>query len=422
MGFWRDVGAAVGGAFRSAASAVASAVTTVYGAAKYAARAALEWMADKGHQFVDDVKSTWRAVRPHIELVVAPIAAAFERLTIGVPWLHHSVKALNRLLAVAVNLVDGPLGRAIEAAIRWTFDLAKYIVDKVLGREHWREAEQHKETLKRASEDDAFDPKDARDMKIAAMVLEFHLALAKVSEVLERGQPEDFNHYLRLRAAQKLLGLSERRLKDVDVSGDIRLSDDDIFLVAQAHELAKDTPEVSDADLARLDELIASQLGKNLLPFVFEELLLAWNARGAVLDDAWHAAENLRISTRSELNGLRNRAVFGHSDAEKQRLDELTALLPTLEAKSQEALEFKRQMQRYVYAAEGFLVFLETPEAQLEAEDKAYRAEAISLAAPVIIACAEYGRRWEDLAKEDQDRISRLAMLYEQSFENRIRT
>jgi hypothetical protein len=401
---------------------VKAAGTTVYRAAKHAATSALMWMADEGHQFVDDVKSTWRAIRPHIEMVVAPIAAALERMTVGVPWLHHSVKALNQLLAVVVNLIDGPLGRAIETAIRWTFNLARYIVDHVLGRAHWREAEQHSETLKKASANDAFDPESAHGIKVAAMLLEFHLAIAKVGEALDKGQVEDFNHYLRLRAAQKLLQLSEQRLKAVDASvgARVEVSDDDMFVVAQAHELIKDVPEMSSADLARLDRLIEARLGKNLLPFVFEELLLAWNASAAALDVEWHDAENRRIVTKSELNGLRNRARFGLSDQETRRLDELAALLPDLEMQSGQVLERKDHMQSYVHAAEGFLVFLETPEADLEAEDKAYRAEAISLAAPVIIACAQYGRKWETLTKEDQERIKRLALIYQQSFEQRM--
>ena len=76
-------------------------------------------------------------------------------------------------------------------------------------------------------------------------------------------------------------------------------------------------------------------------------------------------------------------------------------------------------MRNYVFAAEGFLQMLEKePEDFI---DKEYLFEDSATAGMIIIECAQFGKKWEELNKEEQMLIIDFANIFEKASRSRVK-
>jgi hypothetical protein len=424
MSFWSSFKAglaAVGSTFARSASAVGSAITrgvgAVYSAAKAVCRDALVWMADKGHAFVDRIKDTYAAVRPFLAAALQVAASGVEYVARHVPWLHAGVVVINRTLDFVLRVAEGPLARLVEAAVRWVFDVSRYIVDNYLAKDVWAQAELHRTYLAQAVDLPDIEAEGEQVLNAAATFLDFEITRAKIADVLNTAAIDDLSHYLRLRAAGKLMDLVSQKYRAASTHAE--LSQEEAFLVRCGRQLIAPIPSLAPEDMKNLDDLVRIKLGRPLLPLVFEELLTAWAARIGKLDGDWRRLEARLARDKAALSQLNIRQRFGLTPSEQGQRTALMSEVPQLEQQSDAALQRRLEMEKYVFAGEGLLSILEYPEDTLDAEDTAYLAEAASRVGPVIIACAEYGRAWADLKPEDQRIVSHFAAKYEKTFRER---
>jgi len=415
MGFLRDLGNAFVGAALAVATSMVSAATSIYQGAKALVVGGLTIIADRGQEFVDSVKRGWRKIRPHIENVVDPLIKAVKLLTIPFPKIYHAVNLADRVVTAALVFAGTRLAHAVEAAIRWTIDLTKHIVDKYLRPESWHEAERHRKSFQEAADIPDLPDDDRQATRVAAMVLELGLARAKAEKAFRDNSIANFDHYLRLRASAKLLEMAERKIGALNSIEFV--SKDDLLIVHLCHELVEERPDVTPEELLELDRIVEERLGQKLLPFVFEELLITWNDKIDDLGRAWHAADDMRIANKTAYNKLRTQRRWGLTGVQAAEMQEREARMPELEQAMQDALDRKLEMEKYVHSAEGFLQFLEQPGDGMMDED---REELAPRVAQIIVDCAQNGRAWSDLPGDDQQLIERFALMYQRSFEDRM--
>ena len=290
MGWFSSACSWVGNAVNSVASTVSRGVSAAYSAAKDMAGQAVGWLAEKAEKFVDGVKKAWETVKPYVEQVRSTLKfAAGAAATAGFPYLSVALLALNKGLGALTAFENSPIAQKFQEAIKWAIKLAKrwqeYKKENIKEKENKQEneqqerenlnedeleqARQHQENL-RSAERGVVSQELRHQLELAAVFNDFEIARADLEETIKNA-PADFEHYLRLRATQKLLAMSEKKLRAAKTVDDI--SADDIFLVRIASDLIKASPELSNNAALRLDRVLTKIHGKKLLPFVFEELI-----------------------------------------------------------------------------------------------------------------------------------------------------
>ena len=110
-----------------------------------------------------------------------------------------------------------------------------------LNEEELEQARKHQENL-RFAEREVVSPEQRHQLELASVFNDFEIASADLEKTIQ-GAPEDFEHYLRLRATQKLLVMAEKKFRTAKTVDDF--SADDIFLVRIASDLIKANPELS---------------------------------------------------------------------------------------------------------------------------------------------------------------------------------
>lgn len=98
-------------------------------------------------------------------------------------------------------------------------------------------------------------------------------------------------------------------------------------------------------------------------------------------------------------------------------LSELETRLPELQATMEAKRKHTNEMRNYVFAAEGFLQMLEKEPEEFEGQE--YLMEDSSAVGMVIIECAQFGKRWEDLDSEQQSLIIDFANIFEKASRER---
>lgn len=411
MGFWSSISSA----FSSAASTVSRAWSSV----KETAAKAVGWMADKAEAFVGSVKSVWEKVKPFISNVIRPIvqnaAKLAEKMLPQYPWMGSALKALDKALEILVEWDKSELAQRIGKAIEWAISKAKQLKGLLLTSDEMEEARKHEQALREAREQVRGDAANAIDL--ASLITCYAQLSTRIQDVLDNIQIRDFEHYLRLRASQKLLKNIEQHL--VEAQDIETITDDDLFLLEIGNELLKPTPQMSDEATERLDRVVMARFGKRLIPFVFEEMAMAWGYNLQTMENDWKL-DNEKISKEQVL--LR-RLQIG------QRLDDLEenelAILSELESrlpKEQAEMEVKRkrtnEMRNYVFAAEGFLQMLEKEPGEFEGQE--YLMADSSEVGMIIIECAQFGKRWEELNSEQQSLIVDFANIFEKASRERV--
>jgi len=224
----------------------------------------------------------------------------------------------------------------------------------------------------------------------------------------------DFDHYLRLRSAHKLLDLTENKLSNQNIEV-FEISEDDVFILEIGNQLIGVNPEISDENLARLDRIIWDTSGKTLLPFVFEELLFSW-AKRIELDEKEWAAKNKELSKkRVELKAAETKIKYGDSiecdiEALKSSIDSLSSELESITFKINTGLMLND-------AAEGFLQILEGNEKVIS---KKYLMDEGNRVGQLIVSCQEFGRDWQELSTEDRELIIDFANIFREEREKRL--
>lgn len=431
MGWFSSACSWVGSAVSSVASTVSRVASAAYNTAKDMAGQAVGWLAEKAENFVDGVKKAWETVKPYVEQIrgILKVAAA---ATAGIPWLSGALLALDKGLGALTAFENSPIAKKVQQAIEWAIKLAqRWHSDKKensqessqeregLNEEELEQARKHQENL-RFAEREVVSPEQRHQLELASVFNDFEIASADLDKTIQSA-PEDFEHYLRLRATQKLLVMAEKKFRTAKTVDDI--SADDIFLVRIASDLIKANPELSNNAALRLDRVLTEIHGKKLLPFVFEELIASWAKRADVLATQW-TQDNKILSKETTLYKYLMGAKEIQSELSDDEMQQLAALEATL-PKQKEALTSlatrQRDMDRYVGAAEGLLQVLEKTPEQIESEDRAYLLEEGTHIGKLLIDCAQTDTPFSKLDKEDQSLLTDYANIFKNESQVRMK-
>lgn len=440
MGFWSSVDGvissaarSVGSAISSAASAVERGISSAYNTAKDMAGRAVGWLAEKAENFVDGVKKAWETVKPYVEQIRGVLQVA-AKATTAIPWLSGALILLDKGLGGLTAFENSPIAKKVQQAMEWAIKLAQRWQGNKKEKESKQEEQQERERLNegeleqarkhqenlRFAEREVVAPEQRHQLELASIFNDFEIASADLEKTI-KGEPEDFEHYLRLRATQKLLGMAEKKFRTARTVDDI--SADDIFLVRIASDLIKTNPELSNNAALRLDRILTEIHGKKLLPFVFEELIASWAKRADVLAKQW-AQDNKILSRETTLYKflLGAKEIQSELSADEMRqLAELEATLPKQKEELTSLATRQRDIERYVGAAEGLLQVLEKTPEQIEAEDRAYLLEEGTHIGKLLIDCAQTDTPFSKLNKEDQSLLTDYANIFKNESKARMK-
>ena len=402
---------------------VASAVTM----AKTVASRAINFMADKAENLVGDIKEVWRKVKPYVQKAPALLRTA-ARYAEGLhPLAGKALSAVALGLDALLSLENSPVLKKIEWAISSAAQRARVLQQQIRdGKISWLSPEEYEAALKtrealRAGEVDgeALSADDRRQIEIAEAITAFGIAKTDVVNAIELG-PRNFEHYLRLRATQKLLAMSESKLLARGLDG---LSENDWFMVRIAADLIKVDPELQSAAAVRLDGILKQSHGKTLQSFIYEELVAAWVNQSSELGVELTEMQTLLAKGKTDLRRLQiAKRVQNELDAQEDA--ELAALeksVPELEREWEAANTRKRDVERYADAAEGFLQMLEKSPEQLEQEDRLYVVEDGEIVGRIIIDVAEKKTPFGSLSADDQAVITDFANIFHAQAKQRMK-
>ena len=387
-------------------------------AAKTAASMAIHFMADKAEKLVGKVKEVWKRVKPYVEKAQAPLRALIPKATNVHPYLGVALGVLatgvDALLALENSEVANNLEKAIKEVAKTARELQQQIRD---GKIAWLTPEEYEAAIKtrkdlRAAEKetDALSEKDRKAVEFASALNDFGLAKTDVKNAIE-GEPSDFEHYLRLRATQKLLGEAESKLLEGGIDS---LKDDDWFLVRVASDLIKASPELKKRAAERLDSILGKTKGKTLQSFVYEELVAAWEKQAQALESERDQAIKVLAKNTVDMKRLQiAKKVQDELDTKEAAvLTELEEKVPAQERELEVIATRHRDIQRYANAAEGFLQMLEKSPEQLEKEDREYVLDDGEKVGRIIVDAAQNDMPFSSLSDEDQTLITDFANIF----------
>ncbi len=387
--------------FKSAAS---SAINTM----KKAAVATVNWLADKAETFVGNVKKVWKTVKPYI----SHVRVALTVLAQCSPWpiVTSMALALEKGLGFLENLDKHPMMEKLQKAIDWVIKTAREIRDKVLNDIEIAEAEARARTFKEAM--DKVPAAELAAIRVAELINAYLLTKAKILRVVENEQFKDFNHYLRVRAAQKLLKFYEKRMTSIETLSD--MDADMLALMDISTSLLDENPTLTVEQTETLNELTTLHFGKPVVPFVFEEMTIAWNMELELLEEQWKQlnqslardkvlAKRMAMASRTEALTAEEQVVLNDLERnlgrDSERLDNLDISI--------------REKRAYVYASEGFLQLLEKDEQQLIDDGQEYLADRSEEVGALIARCAQQDVKWGALSEDEQALLIDFGNIFE---------
>jgi hypothetical protein len=429
MGFFSGLMSAGASFVSSVVSVGSSIVSSAWSAAKEVAGKAVGWMAEQAEHFVGGIKGAWQAVKPFVGQIRSVLQAAAK--SIPIPWLSTALSLLDKGIGALTAFENSPIAKKVDAAIKWAIDLAKRwqaskqekAVDEAqqdagLSEAELEKARQHQETF-RFAEREAMSDSTRHQLELAAAINDYEIARTELGRAIE-AEPENFEHYLRLRATQKLLAMADKKFRSATTVDE--LSVDDLFLVRIASDLIKPSPELSKEAAARLDRLLEARYRKKLAPFVYEELIASWAKRAEVLENQWAADNRSYVKDNMLLKRLQlAQDIQGELSVEETA--ELARLRVDVPVRKQEldALAVRQHdMQRYVGAAEGFLQLLEKSPQQIEEEDRGYLLDEGPRVGQILIDCAQNDRAFSQLDPEEQSLVTDFANVFQMDSKNRM--
>jgi hypothetical protein len=369
---------------------------------------AVNWMADKAETFVGEVKRLYKAAKPYISkarLVVRTLAA-----NVPIPWVQGIGMALDKALGALEHLDSHPLAAKVDAAIKWVIARARDIKRHLLNDLEVKEAEQRAADLEAAMAQ--VDEAGRQALEGLAMSNRYELVRARISRLVEDEAFVNFEHYLRIRAVQKLLPLYEEQMEHVkDIHS---VLDEPLFIIQIATQLIEGHAELDDAAMERLDSLTTARFGKPVIPFVFEEMINVWGLDLKQHQDAWEELSKRLSRDHVIVKRLNNLAKLEPLPIEEAKvLADLEKLLPADEARLDKLASEVLAKRNYVYAAEGFLQLLENDEQRLIDQDREYLIDDGFEVGELLIRCAQNGEKWESLKREEQSLIISFANIFE---------
>ncbi len=426
MGFWSSVGSFIS----SAVSTVSSAVSSTWETAKDIAGKAVGWMAEKAEKFVDGVKNAWQTIKPYVEQIRTVLQTAAK--TIPIPWLSAALTMLDKGLGALTAFENSPIAKKVDDAIKWAINLAKRWQNSRQNQEVQNEqesdqlsadelelAKRHQETF-RFAEREVVSEDQRHQLELAAAINDFEIAKTDLANAIDAA-PTDFEHYLRLRATQKLLNMADKKFRTAKSVDD--LSADDLFLVRIASDLIKAKPELNKEAAIRLDRLLTERYGKKLTPFVFEELIASWAKRAETLEKQWEI-ENLNYAKDHTLLNRLSHAKKIQSELSAEESAELTKLeieMPAKKTALNDLVTRQLDIKRYVGAAEGFLQLLEKTPEQIEQEDRSYLIDDGAHVGKILIECAEHDKPFSALSPDDQALVGNYANIFQKESKVRMK-
>ncbi|MEJ2795882.1 hypothetical protein WAE56_20975 [Iodobacter sp. LRB] len=402
---------------KSVVSTTTKIVNTAWKKTKEVAVEAVSWMADKAESFVAKVKETWAIVKPYIQKIT-PLLSKIAN-AVPIPWLKATILAIEKGLTALLMLENSPILKKVEEAINWAISLARKLKEAFFSEKETQEAQAHKEAFEEAAQHVQQGSEGAKAIQLAAMLNDYVLVQSAIKKIIDTDSIADFEHYLRLRATQKLLDSVEKTLSAAQHFDEISL--DDIFLIKAGAKLLAEKPVLSDEEVIYLDNIIYDRHQKKLIPFVFEEMVIAWGHNLSELEHKWtnsnkeYSKEKVlhrRLETAKKLSEL--------NSEEEEMLKELSISTPKLKSELDALAKRTREMSNYIFAAEGFLQVLEKTPEELEEEDKGYLAEEGGRVGMIIINCAQNGKTWEALDEEEQSLIIDFANIFEEESKKRV--
>ena len=410
MGWFSSACSWVGSAVSNAVSYASEKVSEGLSWAREKAATACDWIAEKGESFIDKVKDVYKKVKPFLQKVKPWIekAAAF----VPFPWLKAGLLLTAKAIDALLALENSPVLQALEKAVRKTIKLAQLIKERYLTPEEVEEAKENRDAFMQAEQqyESQLSEEQQKALQLNEMLNNYGILKVELRDVLEMGVI-DFQHYLRLRATQKLLDITEQKIIAVESIDDI--NSDDIYLIKTAESLLS-TAQLSDNDAIRLDGIIQQRFGKSLIPFVFEELMVVWVEKQQTLEQEWtelskKLAKDRVLRTRLEVAKRSSDLTEEESEIYSDLLNKMSGEESKLNRLDNE----RRSMKNYVYAAEGFMQILEKDDATLEAEDKDYLIEDSEEIASIIMRVAQNNVAWESLTSDEQSLITDYANIFE---------
>lgn len=401
----------------SAASSFSSAVSSVWEGAKSVAKSAISWIADKAETVVDSVKKVWKTVKPYIPKIRKALKVAAE--AVPWPWLRSGLLLLEKGLLFIENFENTVLGKKVIKAINRVIKMAKDIYATFFNDEEMKDAKERDDLFKEAQKAAEGNTEAEKTIALAKMLNAYGIINREVYDLLtERSELLSFDHYLRLRATQKLL---------LDVEDMLRMSqkieninEDDIFLIEVAKELIAENPALSTENAIKLDSIIYKRKKKNLLPFVFEEMIAAWYKTTEELEREWQVKSKEVAKLKIDLRRLQNEQAITDLPVEGlQKLKELQIIVPQEIDRVDLLARRKRERTSYVYAAEGLLQTIEKTEEELERDDLGFMLEESAEVGQLIIDCLQNGKRWEELMQDEKDIIMDYANIFEEDCRER---
>ena len=369
---------------------------------------AVNWLADKAETFVGEVKRLYKAAKPYISkarMVLRTIAA-----NVPIPWVQGISMVLDKALAALEHLDNHPLVAKVDAAIKWVIARARDIKRHLLNDQEVKEAEQRAADLEAAMTQ--VDESGRQALEGLAMSNRYELVRARISRLVEDEAFVNFEHYLRIRAVQKLLPLYEEQMEHVK---DIHIVlDEPLFIIQIASQLIEGHAELDDDAMERLDSLTTARFGKPVIPFVFEEMINVWGLDLKQHQDAWEELSKRVSRDHVIVKRLNNLAKLEPLPVEEAKvLADLEKLLPADRARLDKLASEVLAKRNYVYAAEGFLQLLENDEQRLIDQDREYLIDDGFEVGELLIRCAQNGEKWENLKRDEQSLSISFANIFE---------
>jgi hypothetical protein len=396
------------GFFSGLFSAITTFAKRAWETTKQVVSKAVGWIADKAEVFAGAVGKIWRHVK---EKYVAP-AFAWAKAKAPWPWLAAAIGTFERVI---LGFGDSAMGKALKEALEWIIEAARDLRRRVLSAAELTAARIRKALFGEAAAN--LTEEQFAAVRLAEVINDYVITQSTVAAILEANTVSSFEHYLRLRAAQRLLELTARTLESAQTVASI--TDDDRFLLEVTTELLAENPQITDAAAERLDRLVRERLGGSagLVPFVFREMVVAWAGK---LDDFAIRLEALSLARSEAEDRARMQAGEvrrdGAASLDVPKAESGKSVQELTEAKL--ALdEERRQFAAYVNAAEGFLQILEG-----RCDDREYIASKADRVGKLIIDCAQHGRKWETLSVEEQQLITNFANIFEADLQKRLVT
>ncbi|PJK14087.1 hypothetical protein CO613_06755 [Lysobacteraceae bacterium NML07-0707] len=347
------------------------------------------------------------------------------KTTKGIPFLGAAINAISVGVYGLLALENSPILKKVEEAINHVSAYAKKLEREIkegrfallISKEEYEEALRAKESF--ADIEEKLSEEQREELEVAQAVNELGLALADVDAAMN-AQPESFEHYLRLRATQKLLNI--QRKKVVGEGGFSGLSKDDWFLIRVAADLVKKDPELSQAAALRIDGILRERFGKSLQSFVYEEIIANWELKAKLMakdvDDIVANISKMKVERRSLENAKK---IQGELDVDEQtKLDQLNASLPEVELALEKAREEKEDIEIFANAAEGFLQALEKEEDELIAMGREYVLIKGEEVGNIIIKAADAGIHFSDLPVDEQETVRYFSQIFREDAEKRM--